>query len=525
MRVPRLTAELTLLAVTIGAVALSAIGLDRVPAYLHDAEVQFALHARSIAVTGHDTNGRYLPMYFQMPDIGPSVWFHPFLVYWTAPLLKLLPFSEATVRLATVLIGAANIVLTYLAGTRLFRRSDLALLGAALTALTPVHFIHSRLAMDYLHPVPFILGWLWCLALFEEHRQPRHLYAACAMLGFGVYSYIASVAMMPIYLIITLAFAWHATGLRIGRALAMIASFAAPLIPAALWLAFHPSVVAETMGRYSTTSSMSLISLAYRVQAYFRYNALQEQISVFWDYFNPAYLFFAGGSNVMSSTRAAGVFLIPFAVFLVVGLYRACTGQRGPMGLVLAAGFLTAPVAATLVGERYAVDRQLGIIPFAVLLGVVGFERLWSDPRQLVRWAAAALLIAIPLQFAQFYRDYMGDYRIRSVGAFEYNIRGGVEELIARRAEAPHFYMSKSVGYARAYWRFALAKAGLEALDQRVSGLDPATFEPQEVPAGSLILAHVDDARLRELSTAGQLRLVHTVPELGRDGLFVIYQR
>jgi hypothetical protein len=383
--------------------------------------------------------------------------------------------------------------------------------------------------MDYLHPVPFILAWLWCLARFDEHRRPVHLYIACALLGLGVYSYIASVVMMPIYLTITVAFAWFATGFQ-GRAargravIAMVASFAAPLLPAALWLAAHPGVVGETLGRYSTASSTSLITLAYRVQAYFRYNALQEQISVYWDYFNPAYLFFAGGSNVMSSTRSAGVFLIPFAVFLVVGIYRACAGQRGAMGYVLAAGFFTAPVAATLVGERYAVDRQLGIIPFAVLLAVLGVERLWNDRRKAVRWAAVALLMAIPLQFARFYRDYMGDYRVRSVGAFEYNLRGAAEELIARRTETPHIYMSKSVGYARAYWRFALAKAGLEEPNQHVSGFDPAEFDPQEVPPGSLILTYADDARLRELSTSGQLRLVHTVPELGRDGVFVIYQ-
>lgn len=59
--------------------------LDQVSACLQGAEVQFGLHARSIARTGHDTNGRVLPVYFQMPDIGDDVWFHPFLVYWTAP--------------------------------------------------------------------------------------------------------------------------------------------------------------------------------------------------------------------------------------------------------------------------------------------------------------------------------------------------------------------------------------------------------------------------------------------------------
>jgi hypothetical protein len=49
---------------------LYAVRLGDAPIYLHDAEVQFALHAASIAQTAHDANGRFLPLYFQMPDIG-----------------------------------------------------------------------------------------------------------------------------------------------------------------------------------------------------------------------------------------------------------------------------------------------------------------------------------------------------------------------------------------------------------------------------------------------------------------------
>ena len=40
------------------------------PVALHDAEVLFALHVKSIAHNLRDANGRLLPMYFQMPQIG-----------------------------------------------------------------------------------------------------------------------------------------------------------------------------------------------------------------------------------------------------------------------------------------------------------------------------------------------------------------------------------------------------------------------------------------------------------------------
>ena len=72
MTAARLPQWLCLIAVIVCSLLISAVGLDRVPAHLHDAEVQFALHARSIAATRYDTNGRFLPLYFQMPAIGDN---------------------------------------------------------------------------------------------------------------------------------------------------------------------------------------------------------------------------------------------------------------------------------------------------------------------------------------------------------------------------------------------------------------------------------------------------------------------
>src|SRR3954471_13623538 len=97
----------------IGVTVLYSANLGHAPIYLHDAEVLFALHALSIARTLHDANGRLLPLYFQMSQIGGNVWFHPAIVYVTAAFLRVLPLSEWTVRLPTVLIGLIDVALMY----------------------------------------------------------------------------------------------------------------------------------------------------------------------------------------------------------------------------------------------------------------------------------------------------------------------------------------------------------------------------------------------------------------------------
>ena len=182
---------------------LYSANLGHAPIYLHEAEVLFALHAEAIATTWRDTNGRLLPLYFQMPQIGFNVWFHPMVVYAMVPWLKILPLSEAAIRFPSVVVGLTDVVLIYFIAARIFRSERWGLLAAALLALTPSHFMHSRMAMDYLYPVPFVLAWLLCLLVFLDRQRPWTLFAATSFLGIGIYSYIASTIMMPLYLALT----------------------------------------------------------------------------------------------------------------------------------------------------------------------------------------------------------------------------------------------------------------------------------------------------------------------------------
>ena len=230
--------------------ALYAIDLGHAPIYLHEAEVLFALHARAIATTAHDTNGRLLPLYFQMPSIGENVWFHPVIVYWMTPFLGVLPMTEWTVRLPSVLVGLFDLVLIYLIAQRLFRSPRWGLLAAALLALTPAHFIHSRMALDYLYPVPFVLAWLLCLLIFLERRRTWILFLATSFLGVGFYSYIASVIMMPVYLFMTWPVLWTKSERPARLSLVALAGFAWPLALLVVWLSLHPAVTAATMSRY-----------------------------------------------------------------------------------------------------------------------------------------------------------------------------------------------------------------------------------------------------------------------------------
>ncbi len=171
---PRLRVILTSTLLALGTAALYLPRLDEAPRYLVTDELFSALTAHSVATTGRDPHGAFLPLYFQMdlPKQGSPMWFQPILVYAIALAVKVLPFSEATIRLPMAIAGVVNVVLIYLVSRQLFGRELFAMTAAGLLALTPAHFMYSRFAMDFQAPLPFLLGWLLCVVTYVKRLRP-----------------------------------------------------------------------------------------------------------------------------------------------------------------------------------------------------------------------------------------------------------------------------------------------------------------------------------------------------------------
>lgn len=520
-----------------GAAILYAIDLGHAPIYLHEAEVLFALHAHSIATTLRDTNGRLLPLYFEMPQIGENVWFHPAIVYAMAPFLAVLPLSEAAIRLPSVIVGLLDLVLVYFIARRLFDSDRWALGAAALLALTPSHFIHSRMAMDYLYPVPFVLAWLLCLQTFIDRRDLRMLFAATSFLGFGLYTYIASVLMMPLYLAMTLAVVRAVSEARGRAALAACAGFAWPLCLLA-WLAFHPQVLNQTVTRYGIVDTSggarsvatSAAAIVQHVLETARPSAIAARVSQYWSFFDPAYLFLTGGyANVVNSTRHVGVFTLPFLILVPVGAVALASGRPSPLSTLTLVGFATAPIAACLVvPEPYAIDRELALLPFGALVAAAGARALMATTSRTRRAMGIALLAAVPVHFALFLVDYYRDYPPRSAFWFSWNRRGAIEAVLAadRARPAPAVYLSTHhITSIDAYWRLYLIKYHREDLLPKTVYFDSDRFDVESIPTGSLVLVGPDDRALGPSIAAGALRVMATIPEPADSPFFSLLAR
>lgn len=493
--------------------------LDRVPPYLSHDEVAFSLHAHSIAATGRDVNGRRLPLFFQ---VNSQLWATPVVVYATAALLKIAPLTETVIRLPSVLVGAVDVVLVYLIGLKVFTGARRALVAAIVLALTPAHVIHSRMAADLIYPVPFLLGSLLAWIAYLERRDLRLLFIAASLQGIGCYSYVGAAIAMPLYFVLFSALMLARDPRRLQAPAVALAGLAWPLAALVVWLLTHPEQFSGQVQMYNVYDPAALTPLQ-GLRSLLSYASITARVGVYYEFFNPAFLFLSGDASLMNSTRSAGVFLLPLVVLLPVGLNYAINRDQTPVLGVIAGGLLLAPVAALVVAE-VKINRALIMLPFAALVAAAGADTMLRARRAIWRLAAVALLAAIPLQFAYFYRDYLTDYPARAAFWFEQNKRAAFENILARDRERPlaRIYISRTPRWIDWYWPWYLAKAGRSDLLERTAYILPRELDPAAIPSPSVVFGEVEEIERSPLFLTGARHITRILEPNGVASFIVV---
>jgi len=493
----------TLTAIVIAGGVLYITSLNRVPPYFIHDEAQGALQAHAIATTGFDLSGRLLPLYFTEPEFPPGR--DPAMIYVTAAALKVLPFTEAGVRMPTALVAVLDLVLIFFAAQALFKSPLAGALAAMMLMLAPVHFIRGRLLLSPLYSIPFVLAWLWALARFEEQPTPRRFVHACVWLGLGMYSYLAAVVMMPLYLLMTLAVAARSLRWR-GIALAVITMMVC-LLPMAAWYLTHPERNAQIVSAYQLSTGGIGAAIG-------RYTHL------YWGFFDPSYLFMSGDASMVNSTRTAGLFPFAFALLLPIGLV-ALIRSRNVVDRVIVAGFLASPVVSVISGA-IEMNRVMFAIPFAVLVATGGVLALWGWRATLGRAVASLLVISVAIQFAAFHRSYMSDqYRLSSSTWFSGNVREAIRELIAQSGDS-QIYLSQEIEWVDRFWRFyAIEQGRLELMERTHYSREV----PIDAPAHAKMLCPATSAYCAQAVSAGTWKTIANVASLDGSHRYVIIER
>jgi hypothetical protein len=130
------------------------------------------------------------------------------------------------------------------------------------------------------------------------------------------------------------------------------------------------------------------------------------------------------------------------------------------------------------------------------------------------------------LQFFPFYRDYMTEYRSRSAGWFEGNIRGALEEVIAREpAGSLHpVYLASDIAWIDSYLKFYALKHHRPDVMALAELFDPKTVDVARMPAGSLVVSRYGVKQEAVFSAAG-FRTARQLKEPNDSVGFAVFQK
>jgi hypothetical protein len=259
-----------------------------------------------------------------------------------------------------------SLALMYALGARMFASARFGTLAAVLFALTPLLWQQSQNASASFYALPFVVGWLWAITHLQDTSVMPWSAVAGFALGVGAYTSHAALVMMPLYLLLTLGVFAHARTVPPRQLGLLLAAFVVAVSPFAVSLLRHPDEFRDTVNAYHLYDA-NRFNVRQGVREMASWVGLTARSEVYYDYFNPAFLFLTGR-----------VLLLPLVVLIPAGLCQILSSETTPLARLSLAGFLMAPFAAALTAERPTPGRILFITPFAALVSVYGVQRLMS---------------------------------------------------------------------------------------------------------------------------------------------------
>jgi hypothetical protein len=165
------------------------------------------------------------------------------------------------------------------------------------------------------------------------------------------------------------------------------------------------------------------------------------------------------------------------------------------------------------------------MLPYAAFVAAAGVDWLWQRRGGLARGFALVLVIAMPLQFAVFYRDFFTHYALRSAFYYDPAAAEDVAEYMMADTTAPLLYFSEEIDDIGAKWRYYTTRDGRTDLLARTryvtnDGLDIGPSEP-----GSLLAVSNKVQQLHDLEASGLWKIEKVITDVDQRPTVVILRK
>jgi 4-amino-4-deoxy-L-arabinose transferase-like glycosyltransferase len=170
-------------------------GISKVPVSLFGDELDVGYHAYSIAKTGKDYSGNFLPLHFQ----SLAEWRTPLYLYSAVPTVAAFGITPLGVRLPAAIFGILGVLALYLLVKEITKDEKLSLLSAAVLAFSPWHIQYSRAAFEVTELLFLLILGLYFF--FKSLKAGKWLWVSMALLTLTPWVYSTAKFFTPLLLV------------------------------------------------------------------------------------------------------------------------------------------------------------------------------------------------------------------------------------------------------------------------------------------------------------------------------------
>lgn len=185
--------------------------LDEIPVSIFGDELDVGYHAYSIAKTGKDYSGNFMPLHFQ----SLAEWRTPLYIYASVPTVLVFGITPYGVRLPAAFFGVLGVLSIYLLTKELFGQKCLGLIGAFVLAFSPWHIQYSRAGFEVTMMLVFIILGLYFF-FYSLKNNGKHLWFCVSLFVLTPLIYSTAKFFTP-FLMIFLFLVWFRSIICLSR--------------------------------------------------------------------------------------------------------------------------------------------------------------------------------------------------------------------------------------------------------------------------------------------------------------------
>jgi hypothetical protein len=367
--------------------------LIQIPRGLTIDEAAFGYNAILLSETLHDENNRFMPIF--VLSINGKDWRQPVMQYSLAGFFKIFGPSIFNLRFVSVIATAISVLLIFLLTKQLLGNFG-AVLSVLFFVTTPIIMIHSHLGLDNIMSIPFTLGWLVFLYLYEKKHSLKYLIFSAFFLGIGFYSYKGMRSFVPVWSILTaifisLPFIKSPSKKNLFKIFKPASAFILTIIP---FYAIIPFLETKYAGAVLGQANIKIESV---------YKFLHSYLASF----DPSFLFITGDTMPHHSTGIHGMLLLASLPFFLVGLNQ--TTKNGKYWTFLTASFFLGPIFFGFPGSIHRASRLIALVPIYCLICALGGQFLWQN-KKAFKIAFVCLVAILAINSYDFLHYYWLSY-------------------------------------------------------------------------------------------------------------------